>query len=228
MILVFAPKQNSRFKKDADEFRRQAENFINFHGKNSKEEATLSVIDNSVNEVLQQSMVLDVMKRFAHQASSIVFFCHGFKNHIQFGFRGPGGAKLLAKASHDATRDFDGIARHIFYACSLGKDEDNWGNWYCDELERNKAAYWSVFHETAGHTSKNPYCEYRGATRSYSGAARVIRNGSPVWNLWVKAMQTDFCFEFPYLTPQQITTRLLGHPINYNPDSELDETVRLS
>lgn len=203
--VVFAPKNNKPFRKDAAEFRSEASKFFEaYPGTGS-----VTVIDNGMSELLQEGQVIDALKHLEGTSFDVAFFCHGFKNRIQFGFRGPNGARRLA-ARISKGRTGPGVLRCMFYCCSVAADEDNWFNWFCDELERLGCLYWAVGHSTSGHTTKNPYVKYRGSTRSYSGAAYLVRPGCPKWPDWVTSLKTEHRFFYPYETISDTTEQLGG------------------
>lgn len=200
---VFAPNKNKALRKDADEFKVEARRFLAHH----EQLDTLHEIDNDLSELLQEGMVMKIIEDMSVIPGDIVFFCHGFKNRIQFGFRGVSGARRLA--SHIAKKHGKNrMLRCVFYCCSVAQDEDNWFNWFCDELERHNVHYWAVGHSTSGHTSKNPYVKYRGSTGAYSGSAYLVRPKCPRWGDWIDSLKTEHRFEYPWEQIDDTTDRI--------------------
>lgn len=208
-MLCIVPKYNKVGRKDGDEFFRQSQSFMDYWGRHGRK-VCIEVIDNHQPESLQEQLVVSALD--THAPKHVFFFCHGYRARIQFGFRKPAGARRLAHALDEHTAPLDGeTQRFVFYSCSVDAGEDNWFNWFCDGLESNNMLYWALGHETAGHTTKNPYVQYRGTTRSFTGSAFLVRPKCPVWSTWVNRMRVDEAFRWrtPFLTPEEVRLELV-------------------
>lgn len=219
MLLGFAPTTNSPGKKDATgAFIPEGRNFMKFHDEPAD---SLVLIDNTKPAAVMKARVLDSIRE-APDLQGVAFFCHGLRDRIQFGIRKkdlPELAQLLAtKATGDLVV--------TLYCCDTGRDDDadrdddlaefGGDNGFADCLrdELCKAGVTRCVvdaHTTAAHTTMNPDVrrfEGMGSKVGGAGGHYIVPRGSALRKAWVRALKTNFRFEFPYLTTATILERL--------------------
>lgn len=222
--LCFAPQHNTKGRRDADEFKRQAKYFLQHH---QQDPSMLHVINNKMTKAKMRQEVLDIIAE-NEGIIGVFFFCHGYRTGIQFGFDVKT-VDALAVAIREAT-----VCRDVavcFYSCDVARDADRnrqddladvmgGDGGFCDEMRdalcRAGAIYCHVDgHTTTGHTTRNPFVRrFRGdgsTTGGVGGFYIVPRTNKKLWPKWRKALRTTFRFDYPVLTVQEIHAYLNRH-----------------
>lgn len=216
--LVFAslrntPGLNKRTGKpwrDADEFHGEARDFV----KRLVLERGVALFDNRDEMGERRAAILQHVRVVEPGALSLLaFFCHGWPDGIQAGFKCEhvrGLAKeLKAVAAPELTV--------VLYCCSTGDDRDpttaqrqpgpggdgGFADRLRDELCELGVAATVFAHETAGHTTRNPYVRvFRPDERA--GGHWLVEPWSELWAAWRRRLhKTDLRFRFPFL-PQEL------------------------
>lgn len=238
-IIVFAPSEDSPGKRDATgAFIPQAKAFCEHH---EVPEENLILIDNTKskpwmrNKVIEHILGADIPAD-EDPLDAVVFFCHGWKSGIQFGFsNGKKDIDPLAKAIADRSIEVEMMEERLFtpviplYCCSTGRDADReseddlevfggeggFADSLRDGLCRAGAIYCRVLaHTTAGHTTQNPHVrEFLGNGRSLGGegGSYIIPKKNPKhFRAWRKQLleDSDFRFDFPFMTTEEIQLQI--------------------
>ena len=223
--LAFAPIHNTKGRKDADEFKRQAGYFLKHHDLPA---GNLILIDNKKNASGMRAQVYDGLRRdnpYSQGLVGVCFFCHGFKSGIQFGFRNAQADDLA-----DAIASFAGQAPRVpLYACDTGRDSDRdrtddlsaigGDGGFADRLrdalcEPTINAIRCVVdaHTTAGHTTRNPHVRrFEGSVGGGKGGFYIVSRNSKLWSTWRKQLKTTFRFDFPFMSVDAIHYYLNKH-----------------
>ena len=126
---------------------------------------------------------------------AVAFFCHGWSSGIQAGYALVHTKPLAALLSQVLTPG--GMV--ILYCCSTAQDPEGG---FAARLSQHLGEGHPVFaHETAGHTTYNPY-----AYRFVAGHATtyVSCKDADAFRTWRRAMRSrTFRFEAPFLKPEQ-------------------------
>lgn len=220
--LVFAPLRDTKGKHDATgAFQPEAKRFLTRHGLPTR---NLVLVDNARSKQAMREQVLDRIAAARRCTSAIlgedrgvVFFCHGWRKGMQFGFD-IATASLLAQAVKDFAGDHAVV---MFYSCSVGtgpgmNGDGGFADAMRDELCRAGAVWCSVTgHYTAGHCTMNPYANRFVGLGSKAGGiggfTLVSRSNRPLWARWRAALKTDFRFDYPFLSAENILD-YLGRP----------------
>lgn len=126
---------------------------------------------------------------------AVAFFCHGWSRGIQAGYAMPHIQRLAYLLSRVLTPG--GMV--LLYCCSTAQDLEGG---FAAKLSEHLGEGHPVFaHETAGHTTYNPY-----TYRFVAGHATpyVSCKDSDAFRTWRRAMRSrTFRFEAPFLLPEQ-------------------------
>lgn len=216
--LVFAPLRNTpginkrtgKPWRDGDELQGESRAFVKRLGF----ERGVAMFDNRDEMGERRAAVL----HHVHAAEPgtlelLAFFCHGWSDGIQGGFK--------CKHVRGLARELQAVAAPEFtvalYCCSTGDDRDpttaqkqpgpggdgGFADRLRDELCELGVAATVFAHETAGHTTRNPYVRvFRPDERA--GGRWLIEEGSELWAAWRRRLHnTDLRFRFPFL-PQEL------------------------
>lgn len=207
---VFTGDRNQGKPDFVGAFDPEAKGFMKLH--NIPAECRLKV-DLSKTEQGRRKQVMDFVKSLTdsgYRTNSFAFFCHGFANRVELGFKIaniPDLIKLVDLATGD-DKDITGVFTMPLYCCSTGdgpgKDGDNG---FADKLRDAlcEAGYVDCVvdaHVTAGHTTQNSMKRrYAGLGSSHGGTGGVWISApkSNLWAKWRNALKTDFRFKFPYM-----------------------------
>lgn len=152
--LIIYDAQNSRFKRDGDEFKRQAEKCAQWYDEKASD--ILSIEIEGKNRIAKRlnlhSAMSSVAKRHQHEFDRVIFFCHGHPKALNRGMismKKDGGfepfcdtLKLLVTPA----------AAIIFYSCKTGA----LANGFAHQVAVNVGVE-VIGHKTSGHTVWNPY-----------------------------------------------------------------------
>lgn len=208
-----SPSKKADFKGAFDP---EAKSFMRIH--NIPEECRLKV-DLSKPEAAKKKQVLDFiadLKAKGYRTSTIAMFCHGFSARVELGFRIANVGELVsAIQSVKIPGEYAGF---ILYCCSTGggpgKDGDNG---FADKLrdamcQAGETDCVVEAHVTAGHTVRNPNKRRymgMGSPVGGTGGIYIVSPGSSMWRKWQRALQTDFRFQFHWMTIAQIHAYLI-------------------
>lgn len=212
---VFTGDRNQGKPDFVGAFDPEAKAFMKLH--NIPAECRLKV-DLGKSEQGRRKQVVDFVNDLVSKGfrtNSFAFFCHGFANRVELGFKIANIPELikLADLAVGEDKDITGIFTVPLYCCSTGdgpgKDGDNG---FADKLRDALCAAGYVdcvvdAHVTAGHTTQNSMKRrYMGLGSVYGGTGGLWISGpkTPLWPKWRKALQTNFRFEFPYLEIREI------------------------
>lgn len=224
-MLVFRPMHNSHGKRDVTgAFAPEADRYIDTV---CTKGSMVVAIDNRKPFWHRRRQVLDVFSEALDAPDffdGVAFFCHGWKNGIQLGFRSKE-VGSLAHQIHD-------ICQHSFlevplYCCSTGGDvltgktspgtgDDSFADLLRDDLCRRADAddyisYCRVMaHETVAHTTKNPRVRFfdgMGSPVGGVGGYRPVRPRGALWKVWkqeLRRKESDFRFLMPHMDMSEI------------------------
>ncbi len=226
--VAVVPKYNSHGKRDVTgaflpEAKRFALLFDTCH---------IIQFDNRAPFAARRREVLGELERARDRNSpnTVAFFCHGWVDGIQAGFK-----RRHCKQLASVIRPL-GFGDPIvpLYCCSTGDDEfddpqsavgspwhDGCGpgeGSFADKLRDELCADGGIYcrvvaHETVGHTTRNPYVLlFDGMGSSYGGVGGYmpVAQRSKIWRAWKRALRKDpdFRFRFPYMTIEEIHNEL--------------------
>lgn len=227
--IAFAPKHNTRNRKDADYFRRLAAKFLERHG---CPKDNLFIFDNHASRYNRRAYVRDVIRGQnpvgdTDKKVTVAFFSHGYKNGMQAGFR-IRHIRLLA----EAIKGFAGDKPFVpLYACDTARDLDKervddlgffggdggFADMFRDGLCKAGATLASLdAHTTAGDAAKNPNVRRflgMGSTTGGVGGFYIIHHDTPLWQAWRELLRTDFRLDFPFMTVGQIHQHVINSGI---------------
>jgi hypothetical protein len=155
----------------------------------------------------------------------VAFFCHGWRDGIQAGFRVPSIDRLadalavagtpqliVALYACDAARDADDARSDDTGAAGPGGDGG-----FADELRDALCRRGLVdcrvdAHVTTAHTTRNPYVrrfEGGGSIMGGQGGSWLVRPGSRLWRTWVRALRgTTLRLRFPLMSAADVHAEL--------------------
>ena len=156
----------------------------------------------------------------------VTFFCHGWLDGIQAGFKRKNAAVLAQSIAAAAS----GAVTVVLYCCSTGEDPKGrpltaagtGDNSFADRLRDELCALGQtdcrvVAHSTAAHTTRNPYVLFfdgLGSRHGGSGGLAPVLPGRELWPRWRAELRSDFRFRFPLLEIADIHAALAnGHDI---------------
>lgn len=213
--LVFTPDRNHRDKDYTGAFQPEAENFVEMWS-HLGGRSRIVKIDISKTPKEQEKAVLKELNRHNPDGdlpllTAVVFFCHGFKHRIQFGFEKPAPLiRAIACASWDEVRV-------LFYSCSVsntrvkmseGETYAGGDGGFADLIRDGLCAEGDdqclvIGHTTAGHTTHNPFVRIfpgMGAPKGGVGGVWVVDPTNKAmfrkWAAWLKKGNNRFIFPF--------------------------------
>lgn len=213
---VFTGDRNSESKPDyVGAFDPEARGFMKLH--NIPSECRLRVnLGKGERERRQQILgFIEEMRQKGYTTNSFAFFCHGFANRIELGFK-IANIKELVTAMKSVSSGGDSLAGAFtvpLYCCSTGdgpgKDGDNG---FADKLRDEMCVQGFTncvvdAHVTAGHTTMNSMKRRymgMGSTTGGVGGLWVVGPKTTLWRKWRESLKTDFRYKFPYMTIGEI------------------------
>jgi hypothetical protein len=215
--LVFAPKHNAPGKKDASgAFIPEAKAFL----RALSLDGAVKLFDNTLarpfdkrrsdcEQWLDESSLLGI----------VAFFCHGWKDGIQAGWK-KGSVHRLADTLRHACAPNPLI---LLYACDAGRDADNdrdddvqtgpggeggFADMLRDECRKAGLRATIYAHTKEGHCTWNPHVRVFLPDET-AGGRWVVDPKSELWGAWVRALRhTDMRFRFPFLPPDDLVSEL--------------------
>lgn len=217
--VVFAPALNTVGKVDATgAFIPEARAFLAAHQSAGK----VHLFDNSLPMRMRRADVADRLARDPPRSVSVMaFFCHGWRDGIQAGYRTPD-ARALAEHFAPVAADSPVVA---LYACDAGRDADNqteddnepgiggeggFADALRDAFVRVGVRATIFAHTRPGHTTRNPFVR-RFLPDEIGGGHWIVTPGSRLWPRWVQALrETTLRFRFPLMADSEIEAELQG------------------
>lgn len=164
--------------------------------------------------------IREVRSRYDAPLDTIVFFCHGLRYRVQFGFR-LGRRSSLGKLAATIAEVSVGNVVVPLYCCSTAHEKRNneiatgdggWADELRDALCKEGAGACRVMgHTTAGHTSRNPHVRFfdgTGMREGGTGGYWVVRPRGPLWRKWARLLRTEYRYQFPFEELEEIRSRL--------------------
>lgn len=218
-MVVFAPALNTVGMSDATgAFVPEARAFIAAHGSSAK----VHLFDNAMPMRMRRAEVAERIAREPPRSVRVLaFFCHGWRDGIQAGYRL---ADVRALAEH-----FAPVAARaptiVLYACDAGRDGDaeladdqepgsGGEGGFADALRaamvRAGVQATILAHTRPGHTTRNPFVR-RFLADEMGGGHWVVTPGSRLWPRWVQALrETTLRYRFPLMADSEIEAELQG------------------
>lgn len=226
-LLAFRPEHNSEGKRDVTgAFRPECTRFMQTvdggHGH-------IVTIDNTKPMAQRKRQVLQALEQADEEREffdGVAFFCHGWLDGIQLGFRRRDVKTLAAAIQKICEHSFTTVP---LYCCSTGDDpeddpitaagtgDNSFADLLRDALCAQEAIYCRVLaHSTVAHTTKNPYALFfdgYGTTAGGAGGQAVVSPANKVlWAKWRRALRakdSTFRFRFPFMELEEIHQELL-------------------
>jgi hypothetical protein len=148
---TIGPKASGWFKKDGNEFRKQAENAQRYYESINAEVDMYSI--NGKNAFEKRQRLFSFMRgcmELGKKYDRIIFFCHGHKKALN--------RKMIKQGVNLGTfatrlRDISSIrGKIILFSCKTAANDDGFAFSVSCHSERPV-----VGHKTSGHTTRNPY-----------------------------------------------------------------------
>ena len=202
--IAVCPLYNAPGRKDVTAvFRPEAERYLDVHG------GELVVFDNRAPMGARADYVMARLFELG-PCDALAFFCHGWPDGIQAGFRRASAARLATVAPLVVT----------LYACStayglpLGAPGGDGG--FADRLrdelcKARKTACRVDGHDTKGHATWNPRVrrfEGAGSPTGGQGGSWIVAPGTALWKRWAAALRTSRRFTFPFRATAEIHAEL--------------------
>lgn len=177
-------------------------------------------IDNKQTYARRKKEVLKCLKiasQWATPFNAVAFFCHGWRNGMEFGFR-RNDTPILAKHIVAACKDRNVLV--YLYTCSTAKGPDHGAISFADSLRDELCKHGStrcrvMAHTRPGHTTRNPHAMFfdgYGSPIGGTGGVPVVGRKSVIWKKWRIKLRDDptFRFRFPSMSIGAIHQELLG------------------
>ena len=227
-VLAFAPAFREK-RKDADEFRREANRFVDRNRYGSASHVTL--VDNKRRPAEQRDYVIQEIARSGRgeRLRAVAFFCHGYNRFkLQFGFHAKHSNSMnaLAQVLFDASAL--GTPVVPLYCCVIGAGpgiggDGGFADTLRDALLMQGATSCRVYgHTIKGHATKNPFVRVfdeqdvpgRSGRDGLLGGRWIIDpEDRPLfrkWNAALKKKGSTLRFRFPFMTRDEIVAEIGG------------------
>jgi len=180
-------------------------------------------VDLSKNEQARRKQVLDFVENLrskGYTTDSFAFFCHGYTNRVELGFK-IANIPQLVNAARSVSTPNSNVFYVPLYCCSTGDGPGKEGdNGFADRLRDVlcQAGFVNCVvdaHVTAGHTTQNPLKRrYLGMGSPVGGVGGVwiVAPRTPLAKKFRAALKTPQRFEYAYMTIGEIHTTLLANP----------------
>ncbi len=215
-IIAFHGKYDRPGKKDVTyAFRPECDRFIDTMGGHRNK---IFVIDNKKKFADRGRAVIEGCNEASEDPRTfdcVAFFCHGWRNGMEFGFTRRN-AKSLAAAIWKATKKTNVVVP--LYLCSTGSGRNHGAISFADTLRDELCKAGAVncrvmAHSAVKHTTKNPdalFFDGMGSPVGGTGGYPVVAVGSTIRRRWVAALRnTDLRFRFPFMRLGAIHNELL-------------------
>ena len=155
-VAIFYDPQNTflgslkRFKKDGDEFERQAMKCAKWYSSKGCEVVTTPIVGKNAYEKRQDLFYnLRVLNRRRKPFDRVIFFCHGHAHSLN---RKMVTYANIGKFSRLIQKIGTADCKVIFYSCKTAKKDDG----FAVSVSIN-SGFEVVGHSTSGHTTRNPH-----------------------------------------------------------------------
>lgn len=217
----FVPDQNTPGKVDmTGAFLPEARAFARFHG---QPDTVVYRFPSAVPMQLRRQAVTEVIEKADQPLDVLGFWCHGWRDGIQAGFRAANILTLARLVAMHCSK----TAYVLLYACDTGSNVDDVGDTlpgpggdggFADEL-RDAAELLGrqvtvMGHTTAGHCGMNPFARRFAPGEGGKGGSWFVEPESPLWQAWVRALRdprSTLRFRFWSMTSDEISEELGGH-----------------
>lgn len=213
--LVFAPAQNTPGKHDATgAFQPEAQAFC----AQVSSPGGVHLFDNTAPLAARKKQCAGWLASTPELAEVVAFFCHGWKDGFQAGWRTQDTASLADSLKAACVSG----PRILLYACDTGRDAD--GD-QADDLEPGPGGEGGfadslrmacvkigmrptiIAHARAGHCTRNPWVRVFRPDEA-GGGAWAVEPHSELWPRWQRALTGTLRFRFPFLTPAELDSEL--------------------
>jgi len=207
-LVFYAPNINH------DEFGKEARKFAKCH--NIPKSDMIAVDTKKLKFQERRALVMkELRKRKGQLYDCIAFFCHGWIRKLQLGFKMISLPALGRRISDMSTVS----VKVLLYACNAAEDDHTREDGACglgddggfahelrDAVGDAGCTCCAVYgHDTAGHTTKNPYVVVHWNSGPYRDARYLIRPRGPYWRQWREELKHGtFRFRFPFMTNTEI------------------------
>lgn len=197
-LLCLVPDTNTPGKKDVTgAFAPEALAFARYHKKPSAIVRFPARPDYGV----RRSACTRAIRMVRGELDVLAFFCHGWRDGIQAGFRIANVRALASLIADHVTVD----GHVVLYACEAARDADDededdlvggpgGDGGFADELrdacETLGRRVTVTAHATAGHCTWNPYVRYFAPGCMGRGGHWVVEPNSALWRPWVRALRS--------------------------------------
>lgn len=219
-MLLFVPDANTPGKVDmSGAFLPEARAFARFHGQGDN---IITRFPAGVPMQRRAQACTDAIQKASTAIDVLAFFCHGWRDGLQAGFRT---LNTLALARLIAER-CDKHAHVLLYACDTGSNVGDVGDTepgpggdggFADELRDACEALGRevevMGHTTAGHCALNPFARRFSPGFGGKGGTWFVEPESPLWQAWVRALRDPrgtLRFRFWAMTCEEIAEELRG------------------
>jgi hypothetical protein len=222
-MLAIYPRYNTSGRVDATgAFQPKAREFLQIHRVPFNADHTV-VFDNVIKMDLRRSAMARALRIPRPELKVIAFFCHGWKDGIQCGYRSQDVAAFAELLSGVTGGKLEKL---LLYACDNARDGDDdraddlkedvggdggFADKLRDEFRRRGDAVTVFAHAKEGHTTNNPYVRVFAADESFGGRFLVDPSDKLLWARWRRAlMGTDLWARFPFMSRQALVQELAG------------------
>jgi hypothetical protein len=209
-ILAIADTRNRPFRRDGDEFRREARAFTR-HWESKGADVTL-VETKERRNWKKYRLVLKAIRNHCGQIDVLAMFCHGWHDGISLGFRRYHITELTAELSvkntpidfykYNNDKSFKNDMIVLLYACKAFKKENSFGPVLSYKMTHFFTDSEVIGHSTSGHTTRNPFVwNSIGGNEKIPWIPEVAlgwwkRRKSPKWKSWCARLKTTKRFDF--------------------------------
>lgn len=189
-MIAIAPRHNSRGKRDADEFQREARKLIKSY------DGELILFDNR-KPLPARRAEISVKLELCCGSEVIAFFCHGWKTGLQTG-HGIADIPELVELLRPL-----GVATVCLYACLCASGIRNGERSFASQLRRAMGEVHVWAHATRGHTTKNP--DVIAFDSTGCGGYYPVPRDSAHWSKWVRALRQGGWLKFADTDPWDVS-----------------------
>lgn len=235
--VIFTPNKNVKRADYTGAFLPEARGFADEHGIDRSEIIAIDIADSKAK--MRAAVCRGIHEAAERQGAldTVAFFCHGWKEGMQLGFKIEHIPELSQACKDTCTEE----VVMPFYACSTARDDDRsiaddqdpdntmgGDGGFADEVRDGLCAdahltYCRVVgHVTAGHSTFNPWVRlFDGAGMPYGGTGGywIVRPKGPLWRRWFMWLREqnaarkdrDNQFKFPFMSLDDIRAAVVDY-----------------